>query len=88
LSRPGLHRHAYDVEVPFYDYFCPTCDATFEKRLSFAEVGSPVSCPAGHEHAKRKLAVFASVGAASESSAQTLAPRSGGSCGSHCGCAH
>jgi putative FmdB family regulatory protein len=74
--------------VPFYDYFCPTCDETFEKRLSFAEVGSPVSCPAGHEHAKRKLAVFASVGSATGQGAPAPSPRTGGGCGSHCGCAH
>ena len=74
--------------VPLYDYFCPTCDLTFEKRLSFAEVGSPVACPAGHHDAKRKLTVFASVGGSGGASASPQPVPSGGGCGHHCGCAH
>ena len=84
----GSSDGVYDAVVAFYDFFCPTCDETFEKRMSFAEVGSPVSCPAGHEHAKRKLAVFASVGSGAAPAPAASAPRSSGGCGSQCGCAH
>jgi putative FmdB family regulatory protein len=76
--------------MPRYEYRCRTCDESFELRRSMADAGEPAPCTQGHLDSVRLLSVFASVGAASGSSAAPApsAPRTGGGCGSGCGCAH
>lgn len=76
--------------VPLYEFRCKTCDDTFEVRRSMAESNLPASCPAGHDNAVRLLSVFASVGAngGAGSAPAPAAPRTGGGCGSACGCHH
>ncbi|MCU1400806.1 MAG: hypothetical protein JWN62_3915 [Acidimicrobiales bacterium] len=76
--------------MPLYDFRCKTCDDTFEVRRSMAESDQPATCPAGHAETVRLLSVFASVGGGSAGPAKqaTVAPMSGGGCGSACGCHH
>ena len=76
--------------MPRYEYRCRTCDESFELRRSMSEANDPAACTAGHVDSVRLLSVFASVGASNGSSpaASMPAPRSGGGCGSSCGCAH
>jgi putative FmdB family regulatory protein len=64
--------------MPFYDYRCSTCDEVFEASRPMAEADAPITCPSGHEGARRLLAVFATPGQAS-----APAP-SGGCCGGGC----
>jgi putative FmdB family regulatory protein len=74
--------------VPLYEFRCKTCDDTFELRRSMSEAGDPAMCPEGHPGV-RLLSVFANVGAASAAPSPAPAmPRSGGGCGSACGCHH
>jgi putative FmdB family regulatory protein len=41
--------------MPIYEYVCPTCNETFEKRVS-ADKADEVACPeCGAPNAKRKL---------------------------------
>ncbi|HET6794774.1 MAG TPA: zinc ribbon domain-containing protein [Acidimicrobiales bacterium] len=70
--------------MPVYEYRCRSCGSTFEARRSMADSDAPISCPEGHQDARRLLSVFASVGAAGEASG----PGSGGGCGAACACAH
>ncbi|MDA2967988.1 MAG: zinc ribbon domain-containing protein [Actinomycetota bacterium] len=74
--------------MPLYDFRCKTCETTFEVRRPMAEASDPATCPQGHENAVRLLSVFASAGTSSGAVARAPAPRSGGGCGSDCGCAH
>jgi putative FmdB family regulatory protein len=77
--------------VPLYEYRCRTCDETFERRRPMSESSAPAECSAGHVDSIRLLSVFASTGGAaagSSSAATSGAPRSGGVCGSGCGCHH
>lgn len=83
MCAPG----AYSWGVPLYEFRCPICDDTFEIRRPMAEASDPVTCPQGHDGARRLLSVFASVGGASASSpAPSPAPSGGGCCGGMCGC--
>ncbi|MFZ8917160.1 MAG: FmdB family zinc ribbon protein [Ilumatobacteraceae bacterium] len=73
--------------MPVYEFRCKTCDVTFDERRSMSAANDPATCPDGHANAVRLLSVFASVGGAVATSS-TPAPRTGGGCGSGCGCAH
>jgi putative FmdB family regulatory protein len=73
------------TDVPRYDFRCRVCDETFEVNRPMSAAGDPAACPTGHDDTVRLLSVFASVGGAPAPSAP--APmRSGGGCGSSCGC--
>jgi putative FmdB family regulatory protein len=75
--------------MPLYEYRCPICADTFEARRPMAEASDPIECPQGHDGARRKLSVFASVGTSSTGSADAApTPRSSGhGCGGGmCGC--
>jgi putative FmdB family regulatory protein len=74
--------------MPLYEYRCRTCDDRFELRRPMSEAGAPAACPAGHPDAVRLLSTFASVGAAAGPAPASPAPRTGGGCGSACGCHH
>jgi len=80
--------------MPLYEYRCRDCETTFELRRPMSEASLSTTCPSGHPGAVRLLSVFASVssgGAGSPGSAASMpAPsmRSGGPCGSACGCHH
>jgi putative FmdB family regulatory protein len=72
-----------------YEYVCRDCDTSFELRRAMGDADRDITCPNGHTGVRRKLSVFASVGAASAApmAAPAMAP-SGGCCGGGCGCAH
>jgi len=44
--------------MPKYDYACPTCEAEFEIKRSFADADKPALCPTCGEPAERKLTLF------------------------------
>jgi putative FmdB family regulatory protein len=71
-----------------YEYVCRECDTAFELRRAMGEADLPVTCPGGHTDVRRKLSVFASVGAAAQAGAAPAgaAGPSGGCCGGGCGC--
>ncbi len=39
--------------MPVYRFFCPVCEAYFEKRLSFQSDQRAVVCPNGHKGVRR-----------------------------------
>ncbi len=65
-----------------YEYYCPVCQQTFEKLVPMSAATASTECPAGHEGAKRRLSVVASVSRGGDS-----APVVGGcACGGACSC--
>jgi len=73
--------------MALYEYVCRECDSTFELRRAMAEADVAVTCPNGHTEVRRKLSVFAAVGAAAPGAGP--APSGGGGCcGGGCGCRH
>lgn len=75
--------------MALYEYFCRECETTFELRRPMRDADSSVTCPAGHLDVRRKISVFASVGASTEAGSGGLdATSGGGCCGGACGCGH
>ncbi len=66
-----------------YEYYCTVCESTFEKLVSMSAATASTQCPEGHEGAKRKLSVVASLGRGDDSM-----PMMGGgcACGGACSC--
>lgn len=75
--------------MALYEYVCRDCDESFELRRAMGDADRDVTCPNGHTEVRRKLSVFASVGASAGPgpSGSVPAPSSGGCCGGACGCA-
>lgn len=44
--------------MPLYEYHCPVCDVKFEKIRSWSQADDPITCPNGHEGAKRLRGTF------------------------------
>lgn len=76
--------------MAFYEYVCRDCESSFELRRAFGEADRDVTCPSGHTNVRRKLSVFASVGASPAAGGPVArpAPSGGGCCGGGCGCGH
>jgi putative FmdB family regulatory protein len=78
--------------MALYEYLCRDCDTSFELRRSFGDADRDVTCPSGHTDVRRKLSVFAAVGASTSStpapSARPSMGSGGGCCGGACGCGH
>ena len=75
--------------MALYEYLCRECQAPFEVRRSMEAVEGQVICPRGHTDVRRKLSVFASVGArTTEAAVAGPASGGGGCCGGACGCGH
>jgi putative FmdB family regulatory protein len=72
--------------MPLYEYVCRDCDTSFELRRAMSDSDSRVTCPSGHTDVRRRLSVFASVGARAQTTPLGSAPTSGGCCGGACGC--
>lgn len=71
--------------MPFYEYDCQDCGASFERRLKVDERNAPQTCPTcGTARAKLRMSLPAMVGAASDGPAMGTCP----STGAACGCAH
>jgi putative FmdB family regulatory protein len=65
--------------MPLYEYDCPGCGQSFEKRVSMSAADSPGACPTcGGSHPRRKLSKISVRGAAS-SGGSTSAPVVSGS---------
>jgi putative FmdB family regulatory protein len=67
--------------IPLYEYYCPTCRATFELLKPMSRSSQPASCPQGHKGAERTVSLIA---ARAWGAGQTTAAASNGGCG---GCA-
>jgi putative FmdB family regulatory protein len=76
--------------MPVYEYVCRDCDASFELNRAMGDADRNVTCPGGHGDVRRKLSVFASIGASSNAGMAHLGTDrpSGGCCGGSCGCGH
>ena len=88
-----IQRSVGDLEMPIYEYACPTCGHKFEKLQSMSATGA--DCPHCEQPAKRAISVFAAVskgdGFASDMSDLGGMPMQmpmGGGCGGACGCGH
>jgi putative FmdB family regulatory protein len=70
--------------MPMYEYYCPTCKATFEKLRPMKASDGDVRCAAGHDGARRLVSAFVVGGRAAV--AELEAPAAGGcACGGACG---
>ena len=75
--------------MALYEYFCRECETLFELRRPMGDADSSVTCPEGHTDVRRKISVFAAVGASSDSGTAGLVGSSDGNCcGGACGCVH
>ena len=64
--------------MPLYDFKCPTCDERFEMRRSFEEYDEPVTCPNGHEGARRVISSWGTAGAIRSGTPTKVVGRGGG----------
>jgi putative FmdB family regulatory protein len=73
--------------MAIYEYFCPTCRNTFERRRPMVEAAIATQCEKGHR-AERTITAFATLRAGSE---EFFAPEPTGgggcACGGACSCA-
>ena len=77
--------------MPIYEYFCPTCNDTFEKVRPLQQADLPTACPACQKQSTQRVLslVASSVLKGSEGSApQPMMATGGGCCGGSCGCHH
>jgi putative FmdB family regulatory protein len=70
--------------MPMYEYYCPTCQAKFEKLRSMSASDGAVRCAQGHEGARRLISVFAMGNRSAEPAA---IPAGGAGCCGGGGCA-
>jgi putative FmdB family regulatory protein len=79
--------------MPLYEYFCTSCQGTFETLRPAKEADEPVSCPScQHASSQRILSLFAN--SVKTNGATSLLPMGnamsggmgGGCCGGACGC--
>ena len=76
--------------MPLYEYFCPTCNDTFEQLRPAQKADEAIVCPDCQQpSAQRVLSLFASA-VKSEGGAPVpmSMPMAGGCCGGACGCHH
>lgn len=72
--------------MPLYEYYCTSCQRTFETLRPAQEADAPVICPScQHTSSQRILSLFAN--SVKTSGATSLVPMGGGGCcGGACGC--
>jgi len=71
--------------MAIYEYFCPTCRTTFDRRRPMSEAAVATKCEEGHR-AERTITAFAAV--RGEAGFEDFAPMGGGcACGGACACA-
>lgn len=64
--------------MPVYEYVCPQCGNTFEKRVSFSDSDKRQPCPqCGNEHARRRISLIGGVSGGSSQTAVSAAPACG-----------
>ncbi len=74
--------------MAIYEYYCPTCRDTFERRRPMAEAAAAATCASGHR-AERAISTFAVARVGNGAAQFEPAPVSGGGCacgGGGCGC--
>lgn len=75
--------------MPLYEYFCPTCNDTFEQLRPAQKADAATTCPSCQQPAaQRVLSLFASP-IKSEGGVpvpMSSMPMAGGCCGGACGC--
>lgn len=71
--------------MPLYEYFCPSCQRTFETLRPAKDADAPASCPScRNESSQRILSLFAN---SVKTNGETLpVGMGGGCCGGSCGC--
>jgi putative FmdB family regulatory protein len=79
--------------MPLYEYFCPTCNDTFEKLRPVIQADLATVCPTCQKQSSQRVLslVASSVLKGTSSGVQeTAMPSSagGGCCGGSCGCHH
>jgi putative FmdB family regulatory protein len=75
--------------MALYEYFCRECETSFEARRPMRDADLGVTCPEGHLNVRRKISVFAAVGALADAGPASFeAASAGGCCGGACGCGH
>lgn len=80
--------------MPLYEYFCPSCNDTFEKLRPVQQADLATACPTCQKQSsQRVLSLVASSvlkGATSSGIQEAAIPSSagGGCCGGACGCHH
>ncbi|HMN27524.1 MAG TPA: zinc ribbon domain-containing protein [Caldilineaceae bacterium] len=77
--------------MPIYEYFCTSCQATFETIRPAQQADQPCECPACRKESKQRVLslVATSVVATGSSDAPMMTASSGGGCcGGACGCHH
>jgi putative FmdB family regulatory protein len=78
--------------MPLYEYFCPTCNDTFEKLRPVQQADLATACPTCQKQSsQRVLSLVASSVLKTTSGGQETAlpaPAAGGCCGGACGCHH
>jgi putative FmdB family regulatory protein len=77
--------------MPLYEYFCPTCQATFETLRPAAQADQPALCPKCRANSSQRVLslVASNVAKSNGDSAPALATSMGGGCcGGACGCHH
>lgn len=74
--------------MAIYEYFCPTCRNTFDRRRPMAEAALATKCDNGHA-AERTITAFATVRAGGGDPPFALDAGMGGgcACGGACSCA-
>ncbi len=72
--------------MAIYEYFCPTCRTTFDRRRPMSEAALATKCEHGHK-AERTITAFAAVRGGDESFDAMSMGGGGCACGGACSCA-
>jgi putative FmdB family regulatory protein len=73
--------------MPLYEYFCSSCQKTFETLRPAREADEPVTCPScEHASPQRILSLFANSVKTNGEASSLPVTAGGGCCGGMCGC--
>ncbi len=70
--------------MAIYEYYCPTCRDTFERRRPMSEATVATTCAEGHR-AERAISAFAVARAGGDAAVAQMEPGFGASGGCACG---
>lgn len=70
--------------MPVYEYFCKSCEDTFEELRPMGQMTAVATCPEGHDGAQKVLSMFASVSKAEGCMSPSSMPTSGCGAGACC----
>ncbi|MBI4302182.1 MAG: zinc ribbon domain-containing protein [Chloroflexi bacterium] len=66
--------------MPIYEYYCPSCDAKFQRLLPMSQADDGVCCPEGHDGSRRLISTFASFAKSSDGTTTAIGGNSCASC--------